>query len=155
MIADLAPGLKLDLYPYAQRLRRRDGPRGKAELWCLVRRRWVISQPEELVRQALVAHLTEAGYATGLMQVERKVGPGGRRLDLLLLTPGGAPYVLAEAKAPGYSLQPAIAQLADYNRHWRARYALAVNGQDALCYALDYASESVGALAGLPPPPTT
>ena len=139
----------LDLLPYARALRTRTAS-GQQQLWCAVRRRWLVEQPEELVRQALIALLVEGGLPLALMQVERKVGNSADRLDLLVYDRAGAPLVLAEAKAPGYPLQPAMHQLAHYNRALRAPYALAVNGERAICCRLDYATEELEALAVLP-----
>ena len=119
-------------------------------LWCPVRKVWLVAQPEEFVRQALIAYLLERGASLQLMQVERKVGHTNDRLDLLLLSPDGRARVLAEAKAPGYPLQPAIDQLARYNRHWQAPYTLAVNGSQALCCHIDYDNQRVRQLDALP-----
>lgn len=144
--------MHLDLLPYASRADVREVG-GERQIRCGVRRRWLVATPEEFVRQGLIAYLREHGYPASLMQVERAVGNSRDRLDLLVLTRAGGPYVLAEAKAPGYDLQPAVAQLARYNRHWRAPYTLAVNGERAICCALDYASEQLSERPGLPPYP--
>jgi hypothetical protein len=141
--------MHLDLLPYAKTCRVRTTETAK-EIWCPVRRRWVIAQPEEFVRQGLIQYLQDLGYPLPLMQVERKVGSTADRLDLLILDREGRPFVLAEAKAPGYKLQPAIDQLARYNRHWHAPFALAVNGEQALCYRVNWKTEQISALGGLP-----
>jgi len=120
----------------------------------MVRRAWLAAQPEEYVRQGLIEWFLERGCPAAWMQVERKVGSSRDRLDLLVLDRRGQPYVLAEAKAPGFNLNPAIQQLARYNRVWRAPFALAVNGEDALCCALDYSTQQIDLLAELPPYPS-
>ena len=112
----------------ARELRRRTSPQGTDEVWCVVRRRYVITQPEELVRQAATLYLEGLGYPTGLMQIERGV-PGSRnRSDLLVWDREGAPYLLLEAKRPDVSHLSGVAQLADYQRTVGAAYAVAVNG---------------------------
>lgn len=137
--------MQLDLLDYARTLRQRD-----SEVWCQVRRRWLALQPEELVRQALISYLVERGYSPALMQLERKVGQTNDRLDLLVLDRAQAPFLLVEVKAPGYDLQPAMHQLAHYNRHWNAPYALAVNGEAAICLHLDFEAEAVQLLDAVP-----
>lgn len=132
--------MNLDLLPYAQQLRTRESAKGR-ELWCAIRKTWLAAQPEEFVRQALISYFLERRFPAGLMQVERKVGTTRDRLDLLILDLTGKPFILAEVKAPGHDLQPAIQQLARYNRHWRAPYALAVNGLQAIFCSLDFEKE--------------
>lgn len=119
-------------------------------LWCAVRRTWLAAQPEEYVRQGLIIYLVELGYSINLMQIERKVGRTNDRLDLLVLDKEHLPYVLVEVKAPGYNLQPAVEQLARYNRHWKAPFTLAVNGEQALCYQVDWLNETIVQLAAIP-----
>ena len=145
--------MDLDLLGYATGLRRRGtgGTRGgDGEVWCGVRRGWYLAQPEELVRQALLAHLCERGYPPSLMQVERRVGPSGDRLDLRVFDPQHRPFLIVECKAPGYALQPAVLQLARYNRHWSAPYALAVNGVSAVCLRIDFEGQRADELEALP-----
>lgn len=115
-----------------------------------MRAQWLAASPEEFVRQGLIAELVARGYPASWMHVERAVGPGRARLDLLVLDRRGHAFLLAETKAPGFDLQPAIRQLADYNRHWSAPYVLAVNGDTAVCCRLDFAAETLTPLANLP-----
>lgn len=144
--------MRLELLPYAQRAStRRSG--ADQEIWCRVRRAWLLATPEEFVRQGLIEYLDFLDYPTQLMQAERRVGATRDRLDLLVLDRGAQPFLLAEAKAPGYNLQPAVEQLATYNRHWRAPYVLAVNGERGVCCALDYAANELTRLGRLPPYP--
>lgn len=120
-------------------------------LWCSVRRTWLAAQPEEYVRQGLIIYLVKLGYPINLMQVERKVGSTNDRLDLLVLGREHTPFVLVEVKAPGYDLQPAVEQLARYNRHWKAPFTLAVNGEQALCYHVDWENETILQQTAIPP----
>ncbi len=84
------------------------------------------------------------------MQVERKVGNTNDRLDLLILSRTAEPFMLIEVKAPGYDLQPAVEQVARYNRHWNAPFTLALNGEQALCYRIDWNSELIEQLSEIP-----
>jgi len=139
----------LALLPYAQQCKTKTLD-GQQFLWCSVRKAWLAAQPEEYVRQGLILYLMELGYPLNLMQVERKVGSSNDRLDLLVLDRTHAPFLLIEVKAPGYDLQPAVEQLARYNRHWKAPFTLAINGEDALCYQIDWTSEVIIQVTAIP-----
>ena len=144
----------LDLLPLARDLRRRIPQDGGDELWCLVRRRWVVTQPEELVRQAAISHLTTLGYPTALMQLERSVKGTRNRLDLLVHDRSGAPYLLLEAKRPEVSHLRGVLQLADYSRGVGAPYAVATNGSRAIGVYFDEASRMLRYLDALPAYPS-
>ena len=134
--------MTLELLSYAQQCKTKiDGE--QTLLWCAVRKVWLAAQPEEYVRQGLIVYLLGLGYPINLMQVKRKVGATNDRLDLLVLDRNYEPFLLIEVKAPGYALQPAVEQLARYNRHWKAAFTLAVNGQQALCYKVDWKNEVI------------
>lgn len=141
--------MQLDLLPHARVLATRTSA-GGPQLWCPVRKLWLAHQPEELVRLALIAYLGERAYPLTLMQVERRVGRGRDRLDLLVYDREAAPFLLVEAKAPGYDLRPAVRQLARYNRALRAPYALAVNGEEAVACAFDFEAETLKPLDRVP-----
>jgi len=123
---------------------------GQTLIWCPVRKTWLTAQPEEYVRQGLILYLMKEGYPINLMQVERKVGRTKDRLDLLVLDRDYKPFLLIEVKAPGYKLQPAVKQLARYNRHWRAPFTLAINGEEALSYEVNWETESIRQLQEIP-----
>lgn len=139
----------LDLLAFAKTLQRRQGEYGD-QLWCQVRRKWLATQPEELVRQALISYLRQANYPLGLMQVEKKVAGSKDRLDLLVLDPQGHAFLLAEAKAPELSVAAGMAQLAHYARSLRAPYCLSFNGREAICMGLDYQNEKLKSLDSIP-----
>ncbi len=141
--------MTLELLSYAQQCKTKlDGE--QQMLWCAVRKVWLVAQPEEYVRQGLIKYLVELGYPINLMQVERKVGNTNDRLDLLILSRTAEPFMLIEVKAPGYDLQPAVEQVARYNRHWNAPFTLALNGEQALCYRIDWNSELIEQLSEIP-----
>ena len=139
----------LDLLPYASQLRRRRVGVND-EVWCLVRRRWVVTQPEELVRQALIAHLYAMSYPLALMQLERAVRGSANRVDLVVHDRAGAAWLLAEVKSPEVSHLAGVAQLADYSRTVQAPYCLVANGREAICVALDYQAETLRPVRRLP-----
>lgn len=140
----------LNLLPLARELRRRRVAGGRDEIWCLVRRRYVVTQPEELVRQAAIVYLQQLGYPVNLMQLERGVPRSRNRLDLLTLDRNGSSFALLEAKRPDVSHLEGVAQLSDYSRTVGAPYTMAVNGVRAICVHLDRQLETVTYLSSIP-----
>lgn len=140
----------LDLLPHAAGLERSTGPAGQDLVWCAVRRRYVATQPEELVRQAFLAHVAELDYPLGLMQLEKKVPSSSNRLDLLCLDRDARSWLLAEFKAPQIPVQRGIAQLADYARTLRSPWCLVANGTEAICVHVDYERSVLSSVAQLP-----
>jgi len=134
--------VKLELLTYAQQCKTKVVD-GQIHIWCAVRKAWLAAQPEEYVRQGFIQYLIREDFPINLMQVERKVGPTNDRLDLMVLDRSHQPFLLVEIKAPGYDLQPAIEQIARYNRHIRAPFTLAINGEQALCYHVDWSNQQV------------
>ncbi len=139
-----------DLLPEASLLRRRTTQEGVDQLWCLVRKRWVVTQPEELVRQAFLAVVIREGYPAGLVKLERSLPRSANRLDFLVLDRAGLPWLLAEFKSPDVSHLTGVSQLADYARSVRAPWSLVTNGREAICIHLDYQRAFLGYHLGLP-----
>jgi hypothetical protein len=106
-----------------------------------VRRKSVLAQPEEKVRQSLVRWLIETVKVPArLIAVEYSLSAldkGCRkRADVVAWRPGGVqgkgglvPWLLAECKAPGIPLGDSVAdQVRGYAEKIRARYVLITNG---------------------------
>jgi len=127
--------LSLPLLQKTLRLRTAPGG-GPQQVWCAVRRRWLILTPEEHVRQLLIAYLTEdLGYPKALLGAEKRASPhAARRFDLVVWGRDGAPWMLAEIKAPEVPLtEAALHQLLAYHRSIPCRYWLLCNGPTAFC----------------------
>ncbi len=145
----------LDLSADAASIRRHED-HGKSQIWCLIRRRWLAFQPEELVRQALIQHLASLGYPTARMQVEQQFGGGATRVDLVVRDAELQPWMLVEVKAPHIDHRAGMAQLADYARFLQVQFCLTLNGSWATCLALEEAAQRWVCIDTLPPyPPAT
>ena len=95
---------------------------GKWQLRCLVRRKWVALEPEEWVRQHIVAALVQSGWPLGRMVLEHPVrfGKVSGRVDIACFDRSGAVCLAVEVKAPQVPLDEKVAEQV-------ARYDLALS----------------------------
>lgn len=114
---------------------------GQAYLWCEIRRQWMVSQPEEEVRQRLIQHLIHhRAVARGLIGVEKEIQYHQlrKRFDLVVFDRQAQPFILAECKAPSVPLsQHTLAQIARYNAVIQAPHLLLTNGLSLLFFSRD------------------
>jgi hypothetical protein len=108
------------------------------QLYCLVRKKWILETPEERVRQSLIRHMTQnLGYPKGSLALEitlsqmphlRHISPfqiPKRRADLVVLVPNFHPHfvlyplLLIECKAIPLT-HKAIRQVIGYNQFLQA-----------------------------------
>ncbi len=147
--------LKLDLLAQQDKIRVKSGAPGTL-LWDPVRRQWVHSTPEELVRQLLILHLSEVGgFRLTHMQVERVIKVNGmtRRFDLLLNDADLQPFLLVECKSPTTQVdQNVFEQIAHYNSALQVPYLLVTNGTSHFCCAIDHQEKQFSFLDQIPRP---
>jgi hypothetical protein len=144
----------MNLLSYQERLRlKQEG--GKTYVWDDFRKKYLVLQPEELVRQLLLYYLMEErAYPKNRIAVEQslKLGDLHRRCDVLVYdAPMQGPLLLVECKAPQVALSNAVfEQAAQYNRHFRLPYLLITNGLDFACAQIDFERESFMLLPEIP-----
>lgn len=111
-----------------------------------IRKKWLVLQPEEMVRQLAVLYLLEEKqFNKNRIKVEKslRVNTLAKRCDILVYDPDMRPFLLVECKAPQVKISEAtFRQLAAYNLPLRVPYLLAVNGIAAYCCRMDYETES-------------
>lgn len=99
-----------------------------------IRKKWVVLQPEEWVRQHCVAFLIETKkYPQSLINVEKKLMLNGKtkRYDVIVYSKQGTPQILIECKAPSVPItQESFDQIARYNMVLNSPYLMVTNGQD-------------------------
>ncbi|MCB9279201.1 MAG: type I restriction enzyme HsdR N-terminal domain-containing protein [Lewinellaceae bacterium] len=119
-----------------------------------VRARWLVLQPEEMVRQLVIQYLLlEKGFPKNRLNVEKELQVQGqkRRLDLIVYSKAVEPYLLVECKRPGVKLdQSVFRQIAWYNMPLRVRYLVVTNGPETYCCEMDYELNSFRFLDALP-----
>jgi len=129
----------------------------KKWVFDLIRKKYLVWQPEELVRQLLMHYLIqEKKYNKNSIQVEKglTVNTNKRRFDILIYEKDTNPFMLIEVKAPSIPLNQAVFnQIAQYNLVFQVPYLLVSNGIDTYCCQMNYALKSYTFLATIPDAP--
>ncbi|QBA64097.1 type I restriction enzyme HsdR N-terminal domain-containing protein [Muriicola soli] len=114
----------------------------KSLIFDVIRKKFVVFQPEEWVRQHVLHYLmTEKKYPPGLINVEKqiKVNSLPKRVDIVVFTPQGELEILVECKAPEVKItKNTFDQIARYNMDLRARYLMVTNGINHYFCQMDY-----------------
>ena len=79
----------------------------KPYIFDQIRKKWVLLQPEEWVRQHCISYLIESkAYPKSMINVEKKVLINGqsKRYDVIVYQSSGRPFLLIECKAPSISI---------------------------------------------------
>ena len=145
--------LPIDFLKYQPKLKiKKEGT--KRYIYCTIRKKYLVLQPEELVRQMCIHYLIEdRNYSKNSIHVERglTVNQLYRRLDIIIYDEKGAPFLLVECKRPKVKLtQAAFDQIARYNLTLKVRYLLVTNGIDTFCCEMNYEEESYRFLDSVP-----
>ena len=133
------PGIhKLSLPDHGLKLKQ--GPDGE-RIFDPYRRKWVLTTPEEMVRQHFLAHLVhDLGCPEPLIRVEHSLALNGmmKRADATIYDRHGDPLALVECKAPEVKLsQKVFDQAARYNIGMRVRWLFITNGTTHFCCEVD------------------
>lgn len=128
----------------------------KKEIWDLLRKKWLVLQPEEWVRQILIHILIyKYGYSKNCIALEKAFQINGRikRFDILVYDGQLKPYILAECKSFDIPLQQNVFdQLSVYNTHVRAPFLIASNGVYTYCFKQNHESRHLSFLEDIPLP---
>jgi hypothetical protein len=131
----------IDLLDLQPRLKHKKDAQGVAWVFDPVRRKYIRTNPEEIVRQLWILYFIETlSLNPKLIAVERAFTFNGmkRRFDLVIFTASTTPYLLAEFKSPGIRLhQDVFDQIAQYNMQLHVPFALVSNGGQHYCFQID------------------
>ena len=120
---------KLNFPSYNFRLKNSEN---KTHIFDEIRKKFVILQPEEWVRQHCIKFLiNKKKYPKTLISVERKVIVNGqkKRYDIVIFRPNGTVFCIVECKAYDVKIdQKAFDQSARYNMTLNAKYLMVTNG---------------------------
>ena len=145
--------IELDLMMYQEQIKVRTTD-GKRYIFDPLRKKWLVLQPEEFVRQLVIQYLlTEKDYRSTHMAVERmlKVNKLTKRCDILVFDLDQQPLLLVECKAPNIKItQGVFHQIAWYNMPLKVQYLLVTNGIKTYCCAMDYEKEDFTFLPDIP-----
>ncbi len=104
----------------------------KVQIFDLIRKKFVVLQPEEWVRQHVVKYLIEEKkYPKSHINVEKqlKINNLTKRYDVVVFNSDGSIHILVECKAPEIKIsQSVFDQIARYNMQLQANYLMVTNG---------------------------
>ncbi len=147
--------VQLNLLDYRDKLRF-EKRNGTPHLWDPIRKKWLVSQPEELVRQLTIIYLTDTlHYPIKLIQVEKQleINQVKHRYDILVYDRDMRPYLLIECKAPQIAVnQHVFDQIARYNYGLSVPYLFVSNGLNHYCCSMNYEEKNYTFLDHVPGP---
>lgn len=120
---------KLNFPTYSFRLKNREN---KRLIFDDIRKKFMVLQPEEWVRQHCVRFLIEEKqYPKSLINVEKELKVNGlnKRYDIVIYNSDGSIHLIVECKSPKITInQDAFDQIARYNLTLNASYLMVTNG---------------------------
>jgi len=126
----------------------------KIRIFDIIRKKFVVLQPEEWVRLHAVHWLIDQKkYPSSLFNVEKKITINKltKRYDIVVFNPDGTIELLVECKAYTQSLtQEVFDQVARYNLQIRASYLMLTNGMQHYFCKLDPEEEKYTFLEQIP-----
>lgn len=126
---------------------------GKKYLYGVIRKKLLVLQPEELVRQSWIHYLEkEHSFSLASLAVEKgvKVGETMRRYDLVYYQKG-TPIILFEFKSYKEKLtEDTCQQIAQYNLTLKVPYIVISNGVQSYVFHVDIENHIVNELTEFP-----
>jgi len=123
-------------------------------IFDVIRKKFVVLQPEEWVRQHCLQYLIqEKNYPISLINVEKIILINGlkKRYDIVVFNPDGSLAVVVECKAPKVQIsQSVFDQIARYNLTLKASYLMVTNGLNHYFCTMNHHLESFEFLETLP-----
>lgn len=137
--------LDLDLLRWQQHLILKDND-SKKYIFDPIRKKYVILQPEEWIRQLVVLYLIyDRNYSKNMIQVEKSISLNGltKRFDIVVYDRQIQPYLLVECKSADTVLdQKVFDQIVAYNMAMHAPYLMVTNGPKSYCVKLDHQNKA-------------
>ncbi len=111
-----------------------------------IRKKWLVLQPEEFVRQTFLQYLIlEKKYNVNRISVEQEINVNGlsKRCDILIYNEVIKPFIIIECKSHSTPLtQKTFDQIARYNLSLRVEFIVLTNGAQTYCCKVDFEKES-------------
>lgn len=105
---------------------------GQKQVLDLIRKKWLVLTPEELVRQLFIDYLIRRmNYPAGRIAVEKQIRLDRtvRRFDLVIYNSVMSPFLMIECKSPDVRLdEMVVSQVVRYNLAVKADFLCIVNG---------------------------
>ena len=117
----------------------------KMRIFDIIRKKFVVLDPEEWVRQHVIQWLiNDKNYPATLINVEKQLTLHKlkKRYDLVVFKPDGQIDILVECKAYSQKItQEVFDQIARYNLEIQANYLMLTNGLEHYYFKLDTSQE--------------
>ena len=145
--------IDLDLMKYKKSLKLKTEDE-KRYIFDPIRKKWLVLQPEELVRQLMILYLLEEKkYNKNRINVEKEIVVNRlqKRCDILVFDKDMENFLLVECKAPHVPIHHEVfKQIAWYNMALKVKYLVVTNGQETFCSIMNYEEESFEFLSRIP-----
>ncbi|MGY0392163.1 type I restriction enzyme HsdR N-terminal domain-containing protein [Bizionia sp. KMM 8389] len=126
----------------------------KVSIFDPIRKKFVILQPEEWVRQhCLQVLMIHKKYPKTLINVEKELHVNGlkKRYDIVVYNSDGSIHLIVECKAPNITInQQTFDQIAQYNLTLNATYLMVTNGINHYFCQMDFEAECYNFLKDIP-----
>ena len=123
-------------------------------IFDVIRKKFVVLQPEEWVRQHCVHYLISIKkYPKSLINVEKllKINDLKKRYDIVVYNTKGEVEIVVECKAPQITIdQSTFDQIARYNLVLNANYLMVTNGINHYYCQMDYTEKRYSFLKDIP-----
>ena len=142
---------KLNFPTYSFRFKNSEN---KISIFDEIRKKFVILQPEEWVRQHCVHYLmTEKKYPKSLINVEKEliINNLKKRYDIVVFNPDGSIHLIVECKSVKINInQDTFDQIARYNLSVNATFLMVTNGINHYYCQMDFENEAYSFLKDIP-----
>lgn len=142
---------KLNFPTYSFRFKNSEN---KISIFDPIRKKYVILQPEEWVRQHCVQFLIhEKRFPKSLINIEKELTINSlkKRYDIVVFNSDGSIHLIIECKAPKIDIkQETFDQIARYNLKLNATYLMVSNGLNHYYCQMDYKNECYNFLEDIP-----
>ena len=126
----------------------------KVSIFDVIRKKFIILQPEEWVRQHCIHYLiSEKKYPKTLINIEKELIIYGlkKRYDIVVFNSDGSIQIIVECKAPKISItQGTFDQISRYNLSVMANYLMVTNGLEHYYCQMDYSAKQYNFIKDLP-----
>lgn len=126
------------------------------KLWIFdqIRKKFVVLNPEEWVRQHVIQFLIqEKSYSENLINVEKKLVLNNltKRYDVVVFNSNGSVLLIVECKAPSVHItQDTFDQIARYNLVLKAKFLMVTNGLKHYFCKMDFEKQRYHFLVDIP-----
>lgn len=130
----------IDLSQYIDNIKTKE-EQGIKLLWAIIRKRWLIITPEEMIRQCVLHFLIiDRGYSSSLISVEKTITfyQLKKRYDIVVYNKKVEPLILIECKSSDTPLnQSAQEQIAIYDQIINGQLIWLTNGHSNIVLKKD------------------